>query len=161
MTPLPRRGFGPPLVRYVFHPPQVSVLCFFSCAKIHDRAAQKLLWRGPKFFGRARSLVRFQNKSQCIIYVLALVKAQLGEPSLGTLIFFVSSFFLFFSAKNRHLVAQCSATPATVAATPPCSATPFQTQISVRHLRGQGGGRCDTKILGSVARHRCYTCKTL
>ena len=38
------------------------------------------------------------------------------------------------------LVAQCSATPATVAATPPCSATPFQTQISVRHLAGQGGG---------------------
>ena len=46
----------------------------------------------------------------------------------------------------RSLVAQCSATPATVAATPPCSATPFQTQVSVRHLPGQGGGRCDTKI---------------
>ena len=45
------------------------------------------------------------------------------------------------------LVAQCSATPATVAATPPCSATPFQTQISVRHLPAHGGGgRCDTKI---------------
>ena len=28
MTPLPKRGFGPPLVRYVFHPPQASVLCF-------------------------------------------------------------------------------------------------------------------------------------
>ena len=42
------------------------------------------------------------------------------------------------------LVAQCSATPATVAATPQCSATPFQTQISVRHLPAQGGGRCDT-----------------
>ena len=40
---------------------------------------------------------------------------------------------------NFALVAQCSATPATVPATPPCSATPFQTQISVRHLR-------DTKI---------------
>ena len=39
------------------------------------------------------------------------------------------------------LVAQCSATPATVAATPPCSATPFQTQILVRHLPGQGGGQ--------------------
>ena len=46
------------------------------------------------------------------------------------------------------LVAQCSATPATVAATPPCSATPFQTQISVRHLPGQGG--C-TSILRPVA----------
>ena len=39
-------------------PPQVSVLCF-SCTKIHDRADQKLFWRGPKIFGRARSLVRF------------------------------------------------------------------------------------------------------
>ena len=58
MTPLPRRGLGPPLVRYVFHPPQVSVLCF-SCTKIHDRVDQKLFWRGPKIFGRARSLVRF------------------------------------------------------------------------------------------------------
>ena len=48
--------------------------------------------------------------------------------------------------KHTTLVAQCSATPATVAATPPCSATPFQTQISVRHLPVQGGGRCDTKI---------------
>ena len=47
---------------------------------------------------------------------------------------------------GRGLVAQCSATPATVAATPPCSATPFQTQISVRHLPAQGGGRRDTKI---------------
>ena len=58
MTPLPKRGFGTPLVRYVFHPPQVSVLCF-SCAKVHDRADQKLFWRGPKIFRRARSLVRF------------------------------------------------------------------------------------------------------
>ena len=49
-------------------------------------------------------------------------------------------------AHQPSLVAQCSATPATVAATPPCSATPFQTQISVRQLPGTGGGRCDTKI---------------
>ena len=54
----PKRGFGPPLVWYVFHPPQVSVLCF-SCRKNHDRADQKLFRRGPKIFGRARSLVRF------------------------------------------------------------------------------------------------------
>ena len=58
MTPLPKRGFGPPLARYVFHPPQASALCF-SYTKIHDRADQKLFWRGPKIFGRARSLVRF------------------------------------------------------------------------------------------------------
>ena len=30
-----------------------------SCTKSHDRADQKLFWRGPKIFGRARSLVRF------------------------------------------------------------------------------------------------------
>ena len=30
-----------------------------SCTKIHDRADQKLFWRGPKIFGRAHSLVRF------------------------------------------------------------------------------------------------------
>ena len=54
----PKRGFGPPLVRYVFHPAQVSVLCF-SCTKLHDRADQNLFWRGPKVFGGARSRVRF------------------------------------------------------------------------------------------------------
>ena len=54
----PKKGFWTPLVRYVFHPPHVSVLCF-SCTEIHDRADQKLFWRGPKIFGRARSLVRF------------------------------------------------------------------------------------------------------
>ena len=36
----------------------MSVLCF-SCTEIHDRADQQLFWRGPKIFGRARSLVRF------------------------------------------------------------------------------------------------------
>ena len=55
MTPLPKRGFGPPLVRYVFHP-QMSVLCF-SYTKIHDRL--EAFWRAPKNFGRARPLVRF------------------------------------------------------------------------------------------------------
>ena len=54
---LPKRGFGPPLSYGTFHPPQVSVVCV-SCTKIHDTADQKLFWRGPKIFGRARSLVR-------------------------------------------------------------------------------------------------------
>ena len=58
MTPLPKRGFGPPLVRYVFHPPQVSVLCFFLC-KDPRQSRPEALRRGPKIFGRARSLVRF------------------------------------------------------------------------------------------------------
>ena len=70
--------------------------------------------------------------------------------------------FLCFPWENKHLVSQCSATPATVAATPPCSATPFQTQISVRHPGTGGGGKGATpKFSGGVARHRCYTCKTL
>ena len=30
-----QRGFGPPFVWYVFHPPQASLLCF-SCTKMHD-----------------------------------------------------------------------------------------------------------------------------
>ena len=67
-----------------------------------------------------------------------------GEEGGGTIIFREPKFPL--SASARCLVAQCSATPATVPATPPCSATPFQTQISVRHLPGMGGGRCNTKI---------------
>ena len=48
----------PHTVRYVFHSHQVSVLCY-SCTKFHDRADQKLFWRGPRIFRRARSLVRF------------------------------------------------------------------------------------------------------
>ena len=69
---------------------------------------------------------------------------------------------LIFCRSEGSLVAHCSATPATVAATPPCSATPFQNQISVRHLPAHGGGGGATpKFLGGVARHRCYTCKTL
>ena len=43
----------------------------------------------------------------------------------------------------RSLVAQCSATPASVAATPPCSATPFQRQLDVRHSWPFKGDRCD------------------
>ena len=52
------------------------------------------------------------------------------------------------TALGDTLVAQCSATPATVAATPPCSATPFQTQILVRHLPAHGGGGATPKFLG-------------
>ena len=51
--------------------------------------------------------------------------------------------------------AQCSATPASVAATPPCSATPFQRQLDVRHSwRFKGGsvrqglsGGCSAMLL--------------
>ena len=50
MTPVPKRGFGPPLVRYSF-PPLSGVS---ARTRIHDRADQKLFWRGPKIFERAR-----------------------------------------------------------------------------------------------------------
>ena len=93
MTPLPKRGFGPPLVRYVFHPPQVSVLCF-SCTEIHDTADQKLFWRGPKIFGRARSLVRFPPP---IRFAPPHITAQV----FGKLLpqgFPVSCFFFFFDS---------------------------------------------------------------
>ena len=44
----PKRGFGPPLVRYVFHPPQVSVLCF-ACTKSRQSRPEALL-EGSKHF---------------------------------------------------------------------------------------------------------------
>ena len=40
------------------------MLCF-ACTKIHDRADQKLFWRGPKLFGRARFLVSFPPPIIC------------------------------------------------------------------------------------------------
>ena len=47
-TPPPKGFWTPPrTVRF----PSPSVLCF-SCTRIHDRADQKLFWRGPKIFGR-------------------------------------------------------------------------------------------------------------
>ena len=68
----------------------------------------------------------------------------------------VSPFFLFaghlspvFPVRPFHvsaLVAQCSATPASVAATPPCSATPFQRQLDVRHSWQFKGDRCDRAV---------------
>ena len=51
MTPLPKRGFGPPprTVRFPPPPSGVSVLCF-SCTEIHDRADQKFFWGGSNIF---------------------------------------------------------------------------------------------------------------
>ena len=66
MTPLPKRGFGPPLVRYVFHPPQVSVFpppsgvsALFLLYKNPRQSRPEALLEGPNIFGRVRSLVRF------------------------------------------------------------------------------------------------------
>ena len=55
MTPLPKRDFGPPLVRYVFHPPQASALCF-SCTEIHDRADNRSSFGGIQKFSGERVL---------------------------------------------------------------------------------------------------------
>ena len=49
MTPLPKGGFGPLLVRYVFHPPQVSVLCFFLYKNPRQSRPEALL-EGSKIF---------------------------------------------------------------------------------------------------------------
>ena len=56
-TPLPKMGFGPPFVWYIFQPPEVSLLCF-SCTEIQDSAHQKLFWRGPSIFLEVRCLAR-------------------------------------------------------------------------------------------------------
>ena len=63
---------------------------------------------------------------------------ELGEKIVRN---FGRNFLGIFVLHSLYRVAQCSATSATVPATPPCSATPFQTQISVRHLPGMGGGK--------------------
>ena len=49
MTPLPKRGFGPPFVRYVFHLPQGSVL-FFAVQKSTTEPTRSFLG-GAQFSG--------------------------------------------------------------------------------------------------------------
>ena len=46
----PKRAFGPPLVRYVFHPSQVSVLCF-SCTKSTTEQTRSSFGGVQKFSG--------------------------------------------------------------------------------------------------------------
>ena len=98
-TPLPKTwGFGPPLVRYVFHPPQVAVLCF-SCTKNHDRADQKLFWRGPIIFGRVHSLVRLPPPIRFApphITAQAILGPDMAAPLLWRLRPLVLSTFLVF-----------------------------------------------------------------
>ena len=52
MTPLPKRGFGPPSYGTF----SIPLTCQCSVFPVQN---QKFFWRGPKIFGRARSLVRF------------------------------------------------------------------------------------------------------
>ena len=49
MTPLPKRGFGPPLVRYVFHPPQVSIALFFLYKNPRQSRPEALLGGSQNF----------------------------------------------------------------------------------------------------------------
>ena len=120
----------------------------------------------PREKGKTAFVEGFSLKNAVFPFSRGKNRISQGVENWGSLI--SAPLALRAIAQNRHdelemryLVAQCSATPATVAATPPCSATPFQTQISVRHLPAQGGGGATPKLLGGVARHRCYTCKTL
>ena len=56
MTPLPKRGFGPPpLVQYVFHPPQVSALCFCR-TKVHTTDQNRSSFGGLQKLSRERVL---------------------------------------------------------------------------------------------------------
>ena len=54
-----------------------------------------------------------------------------------------ASLWNFVRKSLQNIVAQCSAKPASVAATPPCSATPLQRELDVRHPRQLQGDRCD------------------
>ena len=51
ITPLPKRGFGPPPRTVRLPPPSSVSALFFSCTEIHDRADEKLFWRVQKFSG--------------------------------------------------------------------------------------------------------------
>ena len=51
----PKRGFGPPLVRYVSHPSQVSVLCF-SCTKKYTTEQTRSSFRGVQKLSGERVL---------------------------------------------------------------------------------------------------------
>ena len=100
MTPLPKRGFGAP-PRTIRFPPLSGVSAlFFSCTKVHDRADQKLFWRGPKIFRRARFLVRFPPP---IRFAPPHITAQIW--TLRTLIFFSLPFWfsLPFSFSRNSL----------------------------------------------------------
>ena len=61
MTPLAKRGFGPPPPSYdTFSTPFRCQCSVFPVPKTFTAQSRpEALWRGPKIFGRARSLVRF------------------------------------------------------------------------------------------------------
>ena len=60
MTPLPKRGFGAPLVRYVFHRPQASALCFF-CTKNPRQSRPEALLEGSKKFRESAFSATFSS----------------------------------------------------------------------------------------------------
>ena len=61
----------------------------------------------------------------------------------GKLDSFATIFLFIFLPCMWGLGLKKSTTPASVAATPPCSPTPFQRQLDVRHSWQFKGGRCD------------------
>ena len=55
MTPLPKRGFGPPLVRYVFHPPLGLSALFFLYKNPRQSRPEDLLEGSKNFWESAFS----------------------------------------------------------------------------------------------------------
>ena len=111
----PRRGKGSWLER------GSRIVAFSDCGRFEDHEPQPLSSRDP--LPLLRIHIRFLEARSGVCTPRA--PAQQRPP---------------IPVREPFFFEQCSTTPATVAATPPCSATPFQTQISVRHLRGQRGG---------------------
>ena len=79
MTPFPKRGFGPPSYG-TFSTPLRCQCSVSPVQRPHDRADQKLFWRGPKIFGRAGSLVRFPPP---IRFAPPHITAQFKEPEMS------------------------------------------------------------------------------
>ena len=92
--------------------------------------------------------------SECVLKTLACRSLRVGSsknlPKHGPPNEVLGIFLLGVVPRSlKHLVAQCSATPATVAATPPCSATTFQNLNFGATPPGTGGGEGATpKFLG-------------
>ena len=105
LTRLPKSGFGPPSYGTFSTPLRGQYSVFFLYKKNHDRADQKLFWRGPEISGRTRSLVRFPPPirfapGQCtpplsrprlslrlipVVFVIAVVSVISANPTLNSM----------------------------------------------------------------------------
>ena len=69
MTPLPERGFGPPIVRYVFHPSGVSALFF--------------LYQNPRQSRPEAFLEGSKTSGECVLWYIFLPPYVLDPPCHG------------------------------------------------------------------------------